>query len=160
MGRANFFVSRNFYKNCFIPKFPILNCTRYVQSEDLVMKGFGGRQLQDYAFTPDAALGSATKCVFVAIFENDGKTVLQPLVTENEAQSIIELFENRILEVWLSNGKADISDFDVAILKYKQVLQSLTKCEKAKSQVCLKNFNEELVSCEQCSFSVNTGEGR
>jgi hypothetical protein len=160
MGRANFFVSRNFYKNCFILIFSIFYCTRYVQSEDLIMKGFGSRQIQDYAVMSDAALGSATKCVFVAIFENDGKTILQPLVTENEAKSIIELFENRTLEVWLSNGKADISDFDVAILKYKQVLQSLTKCEQAKSQVCLKNFNEQLVSCEQCSFSVNTGEGR
>jgi hypothetical protein len=138
----------------------ILYCTRYVQSEDLIMKEFGSRQLQDYAVTPGVALGSSTKCVFVAIFENDGKTILQPLVTENEAKSIIELFENRTLEVWLSNGKADISDFDVAILKYKQVLQSLTKCEQTKSQVCLKNFNEQLVSCEQCSFSVNTGEGR
>jgi len=124
------------------------------------MKEFGSRQLQDYVVTPGAGLGSSTKCVFVAIFENDGKTILQPLVTENEAKSIIELFENRTLEVWLSNGKADISDFDVAILKYKQVLQSLTKCEQTKSQVCLKNFNEQLVSCEQCSFSVNTGEGR
>ena len=124
------------------------------------MKGFGSRQLQDYAVMPYEALGSVTKCVFVAIFENDGKTILQPLVTENEAKKILELFENRTLEVWLSNGKADISDFDVAILKYKQVLQSLTKCEQAKSQVCLKNLNEQLVSCEQCSFSVNTGEGR
>ena len=133
---------------------------RYVRSEDLIMKGLTGRQLQDYAVKPDVALGSVMKCVSVAIFENDGKTVLQPLVTENEAKSIIELFENQTLEVWLSNGKTDISDFDVAILKYTQVLQSLTKCEQVKSQVCLKNFNEQLVSCEQCSFSANMGEGR
>jgi len=94
----------------------------------------------------------------VAIYENNGKTILQPLIAEQEAKIIPELFQNKTLEVWLSNGKTNISQFDVAILKYKQVLQSLTKCKQKKSQVCLKNYFKNLVSCEQCPLSVNAGE--
>ena len=109
---------------------------------------------------PDATLGSLTKCALVAIYENNGKTILQPLVTEQEAKKILELFENQTLEVWLSNGKPDISEFDVAILKYKQVMQSLTKCERAKSQVCLKNLDKNLIFCDQCSLSAIKGERR
>jgi hypothetical protein len=94
----------------------------------------------------------------VAIYENDGKTVLQPLIAEQEAKTIPELFRDKTLEVWLSNGEKDIAQFDVAILKYKQVLQSFTKCEKVKTQVCLKNHFENLVSCEQCPVGVSAGE--
>src|SRR3990170_7866000 len=107
-------------------------------------------QVQDLAGTPDTASNLKTKCVLVAIYENDGKTILQPLIAEQEAKTIPELFQNKTLEVWLSNGKTDISQFDIAILKYKQVLQSLTKCKKAKTQVCIKNYFKNLVSCEQC----------
>jgi len=124
------------------------------------MNGFASHQLQDLAGTPIATFGPITKCVLVAIYENDGQTILQPLIAEQDAKTILELFENQTLEVWLSNGKTDISQFDVAILKYKQVLQSLTKCKQAKSHVCLKNFYKNLVSCEQCPLSVNTGESR
>jgi len=122
------------------------------------MKGFASHQLQDYTTTSDATLGSLTKCTLVAIYENDGKTILQPLVTEQEAKAVMELFENQTLEVWLSNGKPDISEFDVAILKYKQIMQSLTTCERAKSQVCLKNLDKNLISCEQYSLSAIKGE--
>ena len=115
-------------------------------------------QVQDLADTPYATFGPKVKCVLVAIYENDGKTILQPLVAEQEAKTIPELFQNKTLEVWLSNGKTDIAQFDVAILKYKQVLQSLTKCKKVKTQVCLKNHFKNLVSCEQCPLSVNAGE--
>ncbi len=124
------------------------------------MKGFASQEIQDYTTTSDETLGSLTKCTLVAIYENDGKTILQPLVTEQEAKTIMELFENQTLEVWLSNGKPDISEFDVAILKYKQVMQSLTTCERAKSQVCLKNLDKHLISCEQCSLSAIMGERR
>lgn len=122
------------------------------------MEAFAGRQVQDFAGTIDARFASKTKCVLVAIYENDGKTILQPLIAEQEAKIIPELFQNKTLEVWLSNGKTDISQFDIAILKYKQVLQSLTKCKKVKTQVCLKNYFKNLVSCEQCPLSVNSGE--
>jgi len=122
------------------------------------MKGFASHQLQDLVGTPEATVDPKTKCVLVAIYENDGKTILQPLIGEQEAKTIIELLENQTLEVWLSNGKTEISQFDVAILKYKQVLQSLTECTHAKNQVCLKNLYKNLVSCEQCPLSVNTGE--
>jgi len=124
------------------------------------MNVLASHQLQDLAGTPDATSGSITKCVLVAIYENDGKTILQPLVAEQEAKPILELLENKTLEVWLSNGKTGISQFDVSILKYKQVSQALTKCKQAKSQVCLKNLYENLVSCEQCPLNVNTGESR
>jgi hypothetical protein len=94
----------------------------------------------------------------VAIYENGGKTILQPITAEQEAKTISELFQNKTLEVWLSNGKPDIAQFDVAILKYKQALQSLTTCNKVKTQVCLKNHFKNLVSFEQCLLSVNAGE--
>jgi hypothetical protein len=122
------------------------------------VEAFAGHQVQDFAGTNDDRFTSKTKCVLVAIYENDGKTILQPLIAEQEAKAIPELFQNKTLEVWLSNGKTDISQFDIAILKYKQVLQSLTKCKKAKTQVCWKNYFENLVSCEQCPLSVNSGE--
>jgi hypothetical protein len=115
-------------------------------------------QVQDFAGTIDAGFASKTKCVLMAIYENGGKTILQPLIAEKEAKIIQELFENKTLEVWLSNGKTEISQFDIAILKYKQVLQSLTKCKKTKNQVCLKNYFENLVTCEQCPLNVTSGE--
>jgi hypothetical protein len=115
-------------------------------------------QVQDLAGTPHTTCDPRIKLVLVAIYENDGRTVLQPLVAEQEAKTIPELFEDKTLEVWLSNGKTDIAHFDVAILKYKQVFQSLTKCRKVKAQVCLKNHFENLVSCEQCPLSVGSGE--
>jgi hypothetical protein len=115
-------------------------------------------QVQDLAGMPTAGFAPKMKCVLVAIYENDGKTIMQPLVAEQEAKTIPELFQNKTLEVWLSNGKMDIAHFDVAILKYKQVLQLLTKCKKVKTQVCLKNHFENLVSCEQCPLGVKSGE--
>jgi hypothetical protein len=122
------------------------------------VEAFASRQVQDFAGTTDARFAFKTKCVLVAIYENDGKTILQPLTAEHEAKTIQELFQNKTLEVRLSNGKTNIGQFDIAILKYKQVLQSLTKCKKAKAQVCLKNYFENLVSCDQCPLSVNSGE--
>jgi hypothetical protein len=122
------------------------------------VEAIGSRQVQDFAGTNDDKVTSETKCVLVAIYENDGKTILQPLMAEQEAKIIPELFQNKTLEVWLSNGKTDIARFDIAILKYKQVSQSLTKCKKVKTQVCLKNYFENLVSCEQCPLNVNSDE--
>jgi hypothetical protein len=122
------------------------------------MKRFTEHQVQDFAGTPAATFVPKMKCVQVAIYENNGKTILQPLVAEQEAKTISEFFQNKTLEVWLSNGKADIAQFDVGILKYRQVLQSLTQCKKVKNQTCLKNHFKNLVSCEQCPLSVNVGK--
>jgi hypothetical protein len=122
------------------------------------VEAFASHQIQDFAGTTDTKFAPKTKFVLVAIYENYGKTILQPLLAEQEAKTIPELFQNKTLEVWLSNGKTDISLFDVAILKYKQVLQSLTKCKQAKNQVCWKNYFKNLVSCEQCPLSVNASE--
>jgi len=121
------------------------------------MERYAG-QVQDLAGTPDTASNLKTKCVLVAIYENAGKTILQPLIAEQEANTILELFQNKTLEVWLSNGKPDIAQFDVAILKYKQVMQPLTMCSKVKTQVCLKNIFKDLFSCEQCPVRINAGE--
>ncbi len=123
-----------------------------------MVEASASHQVQDLAGTTDARFVPKTKYVLVVIYENDGKTILQPLLAEQEAKTIPELFQHKTLEVWLSNGKTDISQFDVAILKYKQVLQSLTKCRQAKTQVCWKNYFENLVSCEECPLSVNSGE--
>ncbi len=115
-------------------------------------------QVQDFADTPNAKFSPKLKCISVAIYENDGKTILQPLVTAQEAKTILELFQNTTLEVWLPNGKIDIVQFDVAILKYKQVLQSLKKCKKVKTQICLKNYFENIVSCERCPLNIKASE--
>ena len=124
------------------------------------MNELRSHQLQDFVDVPEATFDPKTKCVLVAIYENGGKTILQPLIAEQEAKPILDLLENKTLEVWLSNGKPDLSQFDVAILKYKQVSQPLTKCTQSKNQVCLKNIYADLVSCEQCPLSVDTGESK
>jgi len=80
-------------------------------------------QIQDLAGKANTTFDPKVKCVLVAIYEKDGKTILQPLTTKKDSGRIPELFQNRILEVWLSNGEADIDQFEVAILKYKQMLQ-------------------------------------
>ena len=122
------------------------------------MKRCVGYQVQDLTGTPHTMRDLKTKLVLVAIYENDGKTVLQPLVTGEEARIIPEFFQDKTLEVWLSNGKTNSAQFDVAILKYEQVLQPLTKCRKVKTQLCLKNYFEDLASCEQCPINVNASE--
>lgn len=115
-------------------------------------------QVQDLAGAPVTVSNAKTKYVTAVIFEKEGKTVLQPLMTEPEAKTIQELFRSKTLEVWLSNGKSDFSAFDVAILKYKQVSQSLTKCSKVANQGCLKNLFESIVCCEQCPLSGDKSE--
>ena len=102
---------------------------------------------------PHTPFDPKVKCVLVAIFENDGKTILQPLTTKQESETIRELFQNKTLEVWLSNGETDISHFDVAILKYKQIQQPFANCQRTKTQVCLDNVD----SCEQLPLSVSSG---
>ena len=93
------------------------------------------------------------KCVSFMVFEEAGKTILQPIVTEKETQKIQELFQNNTLEVWLSNGQPAPEQFDVAILKYKQQMQYTKMCSKVANRVCLKNHFETIVSCEQCPLS-------
>jgi hypothetical protein len=113
------------------------------------------RQRCTLAEAPAVASEPRIKCVTVMVFEEAGKTVLQPLPTDQEAQSIQELFQNKTLEVWLPNGQSDLAQFDVKILKYKQVLQPTTMCSKTKTCVCLKNHFETIVSCEQCPLNVD-----
>ncbi len=115
-------------------------------------------QVQDLAGGSPATFDPKVKCVLMAVYQNGGRTILQPLVAETEAEKTAELFHNRTLEVWLSNGENSIDLFDIDILKYKQVFQPLTKCEKMKNKICLKNHFENLVSCEQCPLGASAGE--
>jgi len=121
------------------------------------MKRCGTGQVQEFACEWVAPLSFETKCVTVAIFEKEGKTILQPLISEQDAKTIQELFRTETLEVWLSNGKSSYSVFDVDILKYKQVSQPLTKCSKIANQVHLKNLFAGNVSCEQCPLDDEAG---
>jgi len=98
------------------------------------------------------------KCISVMVFEDEGKTVLQPLTTKQEAEKLEELFYNNTLEVWLSNGQPDLAQFDVKILKYKQLLQPSTMCARIKTRVCLKNYFETIVTCKQCPLSTTGGK--
>ena len=98
------------------------------------------------------------KCISVMVFEDEGRTVLQPLTTKQEAETLQELFHNKTLEVWLSNGQPDLAQFDVNILKYKQLLQPSTMCARIKTLVCLKNYFETIVACKQCPLSTSGGK--
>jgi ferric iron reductase protein FhuF len=93
------------------------------------------------------------KIITVMVFEEAGKTVLQPLATDQGAQKIHDLFQSKTLEVWLPNGKLSPTQFDVAILKYRQLMQPSKMCSRKKSRVCLKNLLDKIVSCEQCPLS-------
>lgn len=96
---------------------------------------------------------SAMKCITFMVFEEAGKTVLQPLVVGQDAHTTQKLFDNGILELWLPNGESGPSQFDVNILKYKQQTQPSKKCGIAKNMICLKNYFETIVSCDQCPVS-------
>jgi hypothetical protein len=98
------------------------------------------------------------KCISVMVFEDEGKTVLQPLMTKQEAETLQELFRSNTLEVWLSNGQPDLAQFDVKILKYKQIWQPSTMCARIKNRVCLKNYFETIVACKQCPLSTSGGK--
>jgi hypothetical protein len=93
------------------------------------------------------------KCVNVMIFEEKGKTILQPILRGQDAQSVHELFQKGILEVWLPNGRSELAQFNVFILKYKQIDQPSKMCSKVKNRTCLKNHFETIISCEQCPIS-------
>ena len=116
------------------------------------MKTFETRQC-DPTEIPSTPTDAQVKCITLMVFEQAGKTILQPLLTSQEAQKVQELFQKRTLEVWLSNGQPDLSQFDIAILKYKQQVQPLTKCSRTKNRMCLKNHFNTIVSCEQCPLS-------
>jgi hypothetical protein len=117
------------------------------------MKGFGSRQRCTLAEVPLPLHDAKVKCVTVMVFEESGKTVIQPLIANQESQAIRELLQKDTLEVWLSNGKTDLAQFDVTILKYKQLMQPSTMCSRTKNCVCLKNQFDTIVSCEQCPLN-------
>ncbi len=98
------------------------------------------------------------KCLTVLVFEEKGKTILQPLGAPQETESIQDLFQSNTLEVWLSNGQSDPAQFDVKILNYKLQLQKSTMCSKNKTRVCLKNHFETIVSCDQCPLDAHGGK--
>jgi hypothetical protein len=93
------------------------------------------------------------KCVTFMVFEERGKTILQPIIRGQEIQNIHELFQKNTLEVWLSNDQPDFAQFDVCILKYKQMVQPSKVCSKVKNMGCLKNHFETIISGEQCPLT-------
>ena len=86
------------------------------------MNGFAKREKCVLKGAVDAS-DLKTKCITLLVYEEEGKTVLQPVGTEQETQEIQELFKNSTLEVWLSNGKSNVAEYDVSILKYTSQLQ-------------------------------------
>jgi len=119
------------------------------------MQETASHQVNDVASASATTPNSGVKCLTVIVHEYQGKTILQLLVTRQETETLKELFLNKTLEGWLSNGKSDIAQFDVDILKYEQVLQPLTKCGITENQVCLKYQFDTVVSCEQCPLSTH-----
>ncbi|MCW4006660.1 MAG: hypothetical protein NWF04_08745 [Candidatus Bathyarchaeota archaeon] len=83
------------------------------------------------------SFGSGLKIKYfsVMVFEEDGKTIFQPMVNGKDTKALEEFFQNGSLEVWLPNGAADAEGFDVSILKYRPVVQVASKqaCAMAKS---------------------------
>ncbi len=119
------------------------------------MKGPVTRQRCSLAEAPPLALDAKVKCVTVLVFEQSGRTVIQPLVTNEDALTVQELLQNETLEVWLPNGKVDPFQFDIAILKYRQLMQPSTMCSRTQNHLCLKNTFDTIVACEQCPLSVD-----
>ena len=119
------------------------------------MKGSVTRQRCALTEAPTVALDAKVKCVTVLVFEQSGRTVIQPLVTNEDALMVQELLQNDTLEMWLPNGKVDPFQFDVAILKYRQLMQPSTMCSRTRNHVCLKNTFDTIVACEQCPLSVD-----
>ncbi len=122
------------------------------------MKTLATRQRCDLAQKSNEAADTKMKCVTMMVFEEAGKTILQPFVNSKEAHGIQELFQNKTLEVWLSNGQPDPAQFDISILKYKQQMQSTTKCFRTRNVDCLKNYFETIVSCDQCPLGSGTAD--
>ncbi len=122
------------------------------------MKALTKRQTCELAEPPATPSYLRTKYTTVVIFEREGKTVIQPIASNEEAQALQELFQNNTLEVWLPNGKSEPAEFDVSILKYKPLLQLSTPCSKMRNRICLKNCFDTIVSCEQCPIEGQTAE--
>ena len=68
-----------------------------------------------------AANENKLKCVTVMVFEENGKTILQPVIRGQDTQHLHDLFQKNSLEVWLPNGKPEFEQFDIDILKYKKI---------------------------------------
>ncbi|MCX8150414.1 MAG: hypothetical protein N3D85_02775 [Candidatus Bathyarchaeota archaeon] len=92
------------------------------------------RQKQKLTAEPKAKFGLKTKCVTMLVYEEEGKTVLQPLTAEEETQTLQELFQNTTLEVWLPNGKSTIDEYNVSIIQYKPKLKQLPSIKTRRSK--------------------------
>jgi hypothetical protein len=115
------------------------------------------RQKCTFAEAIEKAPEPKTKFVTAIVFEEEGRTILQPLVMSNEAERILELLQNNILEVWMPNGQSSLDQFDISILKYRQLNQPMTKC-RTKTGICLKNHFDTIISCEQCPLIEESDE--
>ena len=68
------------------------------------------------------------KCITVMVFEENGKTIIQPIIRGQDTQHLRELFQKNTLEVWLPNGRPEFEQFDIGILKYKQMAHPSKVC--------------------------------
>ncbi len=119
------------------------------------MKGSAVKQKCTLAENIPQSVDAKVKHVSVMIFEKQGKTIMQPLITEKDSYAVRELLEKDTLEVWLPNGKTDPEQFDISILKYQQLTQPSTTCCRNENIVCLKNHFETIVSCDQCPLGTD-----
>ena len=92
--------------------------------EGLFVKS-ASHQVQDLAIQPKTTFDPRVKFVLMAAYQNDGKTVLKPLMSGQNAKTVADLFNNKALEVWLSNGENEFLQFDVDILKVSGAFPSL-----------------------------------
>jgi len=68
------------------------------------------------------------------VFEENGKTIIQPVIRGQDTQHLQDLFQKNSLEVWLPNGKPEYEQFDIGILKYKQINQRSTGSQRSKNK--------------------------
>jgi hypothetical protein len=87
------------------------------------------------------------KCVTVMVFEENGKTIIQPIIRGQDTQHLHDLFQKNSLEVWLPNGKPEFEQFDIGIVKYKQISQR----SKTRNQSGLESHFESLPLNQQGS---------
>jgi hypothetical protein len=98
-----------------------------------------------------AATENKLKCVTVMVFEENGKTIIQPVIHGHDTQHLHDLFQKNALEVWLPNGKPEFEQFDISIIKYKQVNPRSKSTIKNRRQSRVESHFESLPLSQQGS---------
>jgi hypothetical protein len=98
-----------------------------------------------------AGLETKLKCVTVMVFEENGKTIIQPVIRGQDSQQLHDLFQRNSLEVWLPNGKPEFEQFDIGIVKYKQITQRSNRSQTAKHKRRMESHFESIPLSQQGS---------